>query len=263
MAFAFRKPTLLLSAAFLFVIGALSNSYAQQNPQAVFDQGNEQLENGNYRKALSIYHRLESQNTVSGALFLNMGVSYQRLDSLGKAKYYFMKASHFEETEEKATQAIESVNQQFSRQSAVLPKLPWDVATEWMQEHVGAQNLLLIAIILLNLGVIVFVVHWFLEFYPQYMRIGGLILCGAALLIMAAGFYTRYVSNRYHKAVMVTEKASVLEQPQQDASLVSQAFEGYTFTVDSYQSESRQGWSYVRMSNGLYGWIPSSDILIL
>ena len=260
MAFTFKKLTLLLSLTVLF---GMPNSYAQESPQALFDQANEQLENSSYRQALSIYHRLESQNTISGALFLNMAVSYQRLDSLGKAKYYFMKASRFEETESTATQALESVNQQFSRQSAVLPKLPWDVATEWMQQHVGAGNLLLIAIILLNLGVLIFVAHWFFEFYPQYMRIGGMVLCGVALLIMAAGFYTRYVSNRYHSAVMVTEKTSVLEQPQQDASLVSQAFEGYTFTVDNHKSEPRQGWSYVRMSNGLYGWIPSSDILIL
>jgi len=260
VAFTFKKLTLLLSLTVLF---GMPNSYAQESPQALFDQANEQLENGSYRQALSIYHRLEAQNTVSGALFLNMGVSYQRLDSLGKAKYYFMKASRFEETASDANQALESVNQQFSRQSAVLPKLPWDIATEWMQQHVGAKNLLLVAIILLNLGVLIFVAHWFFDFYPQYLRIGGMALCGVALLIMAAGFYTRYVSNRYHTAVMVTDKASVLEHPRQDASLVSQAFEGYTFTVDSHESDSKQGWSYVRMSNGLYGWIPSSDILIL
>lgn len=250
---------------FLLVISCCLTavSFGQQSPQALFDEANSELESGDYREAIALYQNLEAQNTVSGALFLNMGISYQRIDSLGKAKYYFMKASGFEETSQQAEQALEFVDSQFSRQSAVLPKLPWDLATDWLQHHIGAENLLLAGIILLNLGVLIFVGHWFLSLYPQYIRISGLIVIGIALLTLATSFYTRYVNNRYSTAVMVTQKIPVLEKPQEEASLVSQAFEGYTFTVDHHRSESQPGWSYVRMSNGLYGWIPNSEILIL
>lgn len=234
-----------------------------QSPQATFDQANDKLQAGEYRQAISLYKNLETQNTVSGALFLNLGISYQRLDSLGKAKYYFMKASEYAETRDKAHQALDFVESQFSRQSTVLPKLPWDIATDWLREHIGAENLLLAGILLINLGVLMFVGHWFLSWYPRYLRLSGLIVIGLSAVIILTSFYTHYVGQRYSTAVMVTDKVKVLEKPLPQASLVSQAYEGYTFTVDHYRSKTKSGWSYVRMSNGLYGWIPNSEILIL
>lgn len=249
----------------LFVVITLSCSAAGygQSPQAIFDQANEELEAGNYPQAIELYQNLENQNNVSGALFLNLGISYQRMDSLGKAKYYFLKSAQFDDTQHRANEALEYVNSQFSRQSAVLPKLPWNVATEWLQRNIGAGNIMVIGIILLNIGVIGFVSHWFLSRNSNFLRIGGLTIIGLSLIIVAASFYASYVQERYSTAVMVTQKIPVVEQPQEQASLVSQAYEGYTFTVDHYRSDSQPGWSYVRMSNGLYGWIPNSEILIL
>lgn len=247
----------------LFALCCSAIGYAQQSPQAQFDQANDKLEAGNYRQAISLYRELEAKNTVSGPLFLNLGISYQRIDSLGIAKYYFMKASQFEETEAKAYKALEFVETQFSRQSAVLPKLPWDTATDWLQNNIGAINLLMAGVILLNIGILIFIGHWFMSRYPKYIRITGLTIIGAAVLTIATGFYTNYVNKRYSTAVMVSQKVPVLEQPHDESSLVSQAFEGYTFTVDHYRSNSKPGWAYVRMSNGLYGWIPDSEILIL
>ena len=245
-----------------FLLGAIGISNAQ-TPQAQFDNANEALQSDNYSEALSEYQALESQNNISGALFLNMGIAYHRIDSLGKSKYYLLKASRFEETEERANQALEFVESQFSRQSAVLPKFPWDVATDWLRQNIGADNILLAGILLLNIGMFVFVSRWFFDWYPNYLRVSGLSVLILSLLLISCSFYTDYVDNRYSKAVMVTQKVPVLEQPKSESTLVSQAFEGYTFTVDHYRSQSQPGWSYVRMSNGLYGWIPNSEILIL
>lgn len=258
MAFIYKKSFLLI-VLFCWVVAG----YAQQSPQPVFDKANENLESRNYSQAISLYKSLEAQNTVSGALFLNLGISYQRIDSLGKAKYYFLKASQFEVTENKAEQALEFIESQFSRQSVVLPKLPWDVATNWLQHNIGATNLLLAGVIIFNAGILIFIGHWFLQWHPKYIRNIGMAFIGIAFLIIALSFYTQYVNERYSTAVMVTQKVPVLENPQEDASLVSNAFEGYTFTVDHYRSDNQPEWSYVRMSNGLYGWIPSSEILIL
>lgn len=260
MATAFFRKKILLT--FIYVVTALSLADAQ-NPQAQFDRANEQLESGNYSDALARYHNMVYQNNISGALFLNMGIAYHRVDSLGKAKYYLLKSSRFEETNQRARQALEFVESQFSRQSAMLPQYPWNAATDWLRHNIGASNILIAGIILLNMGMLIFISHWFFNWYPKFLRISGLTILVCSLLIMVASFYTDYVNDRYSKAVMVSEKVPVLEQPQKKSSLVSQAFEGYTFTIDHHQSESQAGWAYVRMSNGLYGWIPNSEILIL
>lgn len=237
--------------------------YAQQSPQAMFDEANKLLDSGQNMQAVELYKQLEDQQNLSGALFLNLGIAYQRTDSLGKAKYYYLKSAKFEETETKAREALEYVDTQFSHQSAVLPQLPWDAATDWLQDHIGAKTLLGIGLILFNLGILIFIARWFFYWLPKPLKSVSLAIVSLAILIMATAFYTQYVNNRYSMAVMVTEETSVAETPQEETSLVSQAFEGYTFTVDHRRSETQPDWSYVRMSNGLYGWIPTKEIMIL
>ncbi|HEX6982324.1 MAG TPA: hypothetical protein VF181_06155 [Balneolaceae bacterium] len=249
--------------AIFFVLTGTMVSYGQQNPQALFDRANQQLESRRYKKAISLYKDIIAQNTVSGALYLNLGISYQRIDSLGKAKFYFLKAAQFDAIEDEAKQALEYVETQFSRQSAVLPKLPWDVATHWLQNNVGSSTLLALGIILLNIGILIYIAHWFIGWHPRFLSIGGYVIISLSILLVAGGFYTQYVGDRYSTAVMVTEEAPVYEEPRIEASLVSQAFEGYTFTVDHYKSGPYPGWKYVRMSNGLYGWVPGSEIMVL
>lgn len=248
----------------IFLCGFLSmQSQAEQSPQAIFDEANKLLDSGQSVQAAQLYHQLESQYNLSGALFLNLGITYQRMDSLGKAKYYYLKSSKFEETEATAGQALEYINTQFSHQSAILPELPWDIATSWLQDNICARPLLAAGIILFNIGILMFIANWFIRWPPQLTRSVNFTIIGFAIVIIATAFYTQYVGNRYSVAVMVTKETAVTETPQEEASLVSQAYEGYTFTVDHYKSKNQSDWSYVRMSNGLYGWIPTKEIMIL
>ena len=238
-------------------------AFGQENAQLIFDRGNDALVAGNFQQAISAYKNLENSNTISGALFLNMGISYVQMDSLGKAKYYFIKASRFEETEVQANEGLAYVEQRFSRQSAVLPKLPWDKAVDWLKLNIGAATLLGIGIILLNIGILTFVSTWFRIPYQKPVKQGAIGASIAGLLIIFLSFYVQYVSERYSAAVMVHRQTNVVEQPAEDATVVSQAYEGYSFTVDNYRSKEQEGWSYVRMSNGLYGWIPNKEIKVL
>lgn len=84
------KKIILLLFPLLFA-ASLRTEAQQSNPQGIFRKANKQYKQGHIRKALSTYHQLVQQNRTSGALFMNMGLSYIRLDSLGKAEYYFLK----------------------------------------------------------------------------------------------------------------------------------------------------------------------------
>lgn len=236
---------------------------AQTNPQVLFDRANDKLQNGNYLEALSTYKTIRDRRQVSGPLFLNMAISYVQLDSLGKAKYYLIKAREFEETSQRAEKGLEYVESRFSRQSAVLPKLPWERFFDWLGTVVGPVTLLGIGILMLNLGVSAYVGGWFLERWSTPLHRGGIATAVFSLLLLLSSFYLKYLETRYSPAVMVHRQADVVQKPDEDATLISQAYEGYTFTVDHARSSEQQGWYYVRMSNGLYGWIPAGEIMIL
>ena len=247
----------------LLILSCINQPASAQNPQVQFDQATQALKDGKYQQALDTYHKLENEGHHAGPLYLNMGLSYIRIDSLGKAKYYLLKASQFDETRRKAEQGLSFVNEQFSRQSAVLPKLPWERVFDWMNREWGSSFVIFIGLLFVNLGIFGWVFSWFKNFYTKWLRYISGTVGGLGLLIVLTGFYLNYRADRYHTAVMVTEKAQVRAAPTQSASLVNPAYEGYTFTVDEKRSENQAGWVYVRMSNGQYGWIPKSEILIL
>lgn len=258
--------TQFAKSIFLFILLSIctsSISAQQQNPQQVFDQANRQLQQGNVPQALTIYQQLENQNQVSGALFLNMGLSYMQMGSMGKAKYYFLKARQFDETEERAEEGLDYMETRFSHQSAVLPELPWQRVLNWLSDEIGSATLLGIGLILFNLGIALFIAAWFMSRSSKWWDRSAIGVAAAGCLIILLSFYTNYCQQRYSKAVMITRETNVMEQPNPDATIVNQAFEGYTFTVDHSKSQEQANWSYIRMSNGLYGWIPTEEIMIL
>ena len=118
-----RLPYILSFFLYLLLFGGTTIAHAQSSPQALFDRANEELKDGRYQQAISLYQQLEKNNQWSGALFLNLGISYQRIDSLGKAKFYYLKSAQFEETESKADRALTFIEDKFSHQSATLPGL--------------------------------------------------------------------------------------------------------------------------------------------
>lgn len=262
-----RKIQAILLLSFLLILPATSAVLQAQTDGGVqdqFNQANEALEQGNLQQAHTIYRSLEQESQISGALFLNMGITYARFDSLGKAKYYLLKASRFDETEEQAVRNLDFIEDQFSRTPATLPQLPWEKAVDWLRINIGALNLLLWGILFINGGAFLIVSSWFiLTRFNRWINISGRSLAAAGFLVVLLSFYVDYVDDRYSEAVMINNQTSVMEQASSDASVVSQAYEGYSFVVDHHKSDGRPGWSYVRMGNGQYGWIPNKDILIL
>lgn len=258
----FNSQNWFYTAFFVLFVG-ISTLHAQNSAQAIFDKANEAFQENDYQTALQLYHQLEDQNFVSGPLYLNMALSYTRMDSLGVAKYYYLKASRFEETATRADSGLGYVDDQFSRTPATLPQLPWEEAVEWLRINIGALNLLIWALIFINAGVIMFLTTWFIRTrYNKWISIVGRSLAMTGIVVLLTSFYVHYIDDRYSQAVMIEDQTSVREEASSNASVVSQAYEGYTFTVD-HKKSSTNNWSYVRMSNGQYGWIPNDDILIL
>ncbi|HKJ33860.1 MAG TPA: SH3 domain-containing protein [Balneolales bacterium] len=233
------------------------------SPQAIFDKANIQYKAEHYNKALDLYHAIMHKNYASGALFLNMGISYIHIDSLGIAKYYFLKSSQFPETRAQAKQGLQYLSNQLSHKSAKLPELPWDKALNWLQTDIGAHNMLFIGLIILNFGILIFIATWFTDFFKKALRYSGLILTLLGIIFLLTTGFVDYHTRRYTKGVMIIKKANVKEKPDNHSGIVSIAYEGYTFTVDNKKSANHRNWYYVRLSNGLYGWIPKKDIKVL
>ncbi len=247
----------------IFGIFISGSGIAQNSAQVEFDAANDLLEQGNYREALKQYRAIEKNGTVSGPLYLNMGIATVQIDSLGLAKYYFLHAKEFESVQQDAEQALEFVNSQFSRQSAMLPKLPWDRAVDILKRTPGTFGLFVIGYIFLCISLVLIAAKWFniLEL-PKHKN---LIITGftISVIIIGLSFYVDYVDQRYDEAVLIKEESSVSETPSESATLVSMAYEGYDLTIDHEKSAEQSGWYYIRLGNGQFGWIKEAGIKIL
>lgn len=236
---------------------------AQQSPQAAFDQANTLFSEGELSEAMKEYRAIEASGAVSGALYLNMGITAVQLDSMGLAKYYFLKASEFNSTKEKSEKALEYVNSQFSRQSAMLPKLPWDRAIQWLNEVPGAGGVFILGFLITLCGLILLYLGWLNKLNNAALSsyIIALIITGTAVAGLA--FYADYVDQRYDAAVLITTSQRVLEAPNPESTLISIAYEGYDLTIDHWKSAEHPGWLYVRLGNGQFGWTQAKGTKIL
>jgi len=246
-----------------FILFSFGDVSAPQNAQLMFDQANTLLQDNDFIGALESYRNIEQIGEVSGPLFLNMGIASMEIDSLGLAKFYFLKAKNFSVTRSQADEALEFVNSQFSRQSAMLPKLPWDRAVDGLKAGIGATGIFILGFFMISISVIVIIINWF---YPIQIPKKPTIIVTAAtlsLLTVILAFYVDYVDQRYKEAVIIVKEMPVSSQPIDNADLVSIAYEGYSITVDTFTSENADGWYYIRLGNGQFGWIhvPGSKIL--
>lgn len=244
---------------FLFSFGI----HAQHNAQLRFDEANTLLENSKYLDAMNTYRQIAAGNQVSGALFLNMGIASIQLDSLGLAKYYLLKASQFETTKTSATEALEYVESQFSRQSATLPKLPWDKAVDWMKDVPTSGGVFFIGFACILISVSLILMHWFNLFSLKQIGTTVSSFALSSILIVVLAFYVDYVDHRYSEAVIITNEIQVKQKAEDAGDLVSLGYEGYSITIDHKKSDKVAGWLYIRLGNGQFGWIKKGGVKIL
>lgn len=248
---------------FIFLVLNQTSVQGQQNPQLQFDQANTYLEESSFIEAMKLYKSIENSGYVSGPLFLNMGIVAMELDSMGLAKYYFLKAKNFSSTEAQALESVEYVRAQFSRQSAVLPKLPWDKAVDALKKGPGALGVFIVGFVFIICAVSLIILLWFKKIsLAQPSRILFPLVAGSILVVLLA-FYVDYVDQRYSEAVIIAKEIPVTQQPNTNADLISLAYEGYMVTIDQFESRNANGWFYIRLGNGQYGWIQDSGFKTL
>jgi len=264
-----RSRALAISVLLVFsVIMGQHYCQAQSNadslrglsPQAIFDKANIQIELKHYKQALSMYEVIDAKDLGLGPLYFNMGVAWTRLDSLGLAKYYFIKASSFPSTRSKALQGIDYVNNQLEHNETLLPALPWDRFFNWIENQIGIHTLIFISILIINLGVIALIATWLWPAYAKWLKNPAYVVLVLGIVLLALGGFTDYQARRYAKAIQVVRESNIREKPDSDSGIVSLSYEGYRFKIDRDRSQNYPGWYYVRMGNGQYGWIHRNDL---
>ncbi|MFW5800082.1 MAG: hypothetical protein ACOCV8_04620 [Spirochaetota bacterium] len=85
---------------FLIITGLVLTAYSvnQEEIDSVFNKANSYYQNGDYEKALNLYHRLEDSGIRNGYLYYNMANAYMNKENMkpGYAILYYNRALHYD-----------------------------------------------------------------------------------------------------------------------------------------------------------------------
>jgi tetratricopeptide (TPR) repeat protein len=263
MSFIVRFHIAFLLVLVFTAMFAISDLKAQSNPQSLFNEGNYHLEQQSYQDAIEKYREITGLGYESGPLFLNLGICYTHLDSLGLAKYYYLKALGYRQSRDAAETGLRHVDMLLSQARPNLPVLPVAEFYDRLYFETGSMPFFLFSILLINLAAAALIVTWFTPRFSGWLRTISILLLLMSFASLGTGFFVDSQANRYSQAILVHNDSVVREQPYIDAPVVASAHIGYTFTVDTLTGQANDEWLYVRLSNGLEGWIPSVGIVQL
>ncbi|MCA1802646.1 MAG: SH3 domain-containing protein [Rhodothermaceae bacterium] len=263
MSFIIRFSIVFLLGPVIAATFALSDLPAQPNPQSLFNEGNYHLEQQSYQDAIDKYREITALGYESGPLFLNLGISYTHLDSLGLAKYYYLKALGYRQSKDAAETGLRHVNMLLSQARPNLPVLPVAEFYDRLYFETGSMPFFLLSVLFINLAAAALIVTWFTPRFSGWLRTISILLLLMSIATLGTGFFVDSQANRYSRAILIYNDSVVREQPYIDAPVVASAHIGYTFTVDTHTGQGNDEWLYVRLSNGLEGWIPAVGIVQL
>lgn len=244
-------------SGFTFLFLWFSLCVFAQAGQLEFETASTEILNGDYSSAINRLDMIERSGYESGPLYLNLAIGYTALDSLGMAKAFFKKAMRFKETRPAAEKGLQFAENRLRYRTATLPELPWRRFFRWLNETAGPVWLLAGSAFLLNLAALILAISWFKGGWRKMTARLGPVLLAFSVFSGLSAWKLIADTQRYAEAVQIISETKILEKPEPDAILISNSFEGYEFVVDNAESRAADGWLYVRMSNGLYGWIPA------
>jgi len=255
----------LIKNSIILIVVIILSSALDTNAQTVqsrFDDANNLAQSGDNSAAYDALKAIEADGFRSGMLYYNLAVVSFQLDSLSVAKYYHLKATRYSETRDASLTAISYINSQFPQRAAELPQLPWEQFFDTLLRVLGLSNLFVIVVVAFNIGILLYMAGWKIG-RPRWLRVLYLGIFLGSTLFLAITVYIDYREQRYSEGMIIYGQYAVKELPDVNSAVISQSYEGYTFMVDHHISADHPGWLYVRMSNGLFGWLPEGAIRII
>ncbi len=246
----------------LTLVSLLPAVLAQSETQSQFNQANEALAQGQFTEALSLYESIKDTGYESGPLYLNMGITATRLDSLGLAKYYYLNAQRFADVTLAATDALDFVDYELGRRGARLPELAWTRVTRLLYFEMNHLAFVAFGLIIINIGVILLVVSWLRQYYQTLNRYLAIVfLCSGAVILLATALIS-WQSLGYKQGIQIVREAQIHTQPDQQTEIIQTGYEGFQYIVDMEESATTTDWLYVRLSNGSRGWVQAEHLNI-
>lgn len=226
------------------------------SPATMYNRGNELYEEGKYQDAIEVYTEVAASGVSNGFLYYNLANSYFKEGDVAKAILWYSRARQILPRDRDV-----AVNLEFARR--VRPDKIEEIPVPSVFKALRA------VIFGLNLSELTFVgcVFYILTCASLILRIlsrrepmrrlagTSSLFLGAVLLLCLFWLGGRaYHADRTISCVVVALQTDAMSGPGDEYTKVMSLHEGAEALVE----EEREGWYFVKLPNGLGGWIPAN-----
>jgi tetratricopeptide (TPR) repeat protein len=213
---------------------------------------------GNYERAAQELQRLLAIPVENEDLHYDLGCAYFRLGKLGPAIYHFERALALSPSDEDARYNLDTSRTLVASRVKDEIKGASDEAL-WVRLST-ALRLQSWAAIFLGLWWATLGILFLLRFLRGAVRAGLIAVDGLLLVLMlmtALGLAAReYHDRRVHVGIVLPDQVVVREGPDVVAKVSFRLHAGLKVRLQ----ESLNGWSRIRLPNGLEGWLPDGEV---
>lgn len=229
------------------------------NPQAEADlwqQANQQYQEGAYQEAAQAYEELLESGLRTGTLHYNLANAYLKQEKVGSALLHYYKAQRYLPNDGDLRANMRLADQmrqdpEIEGEIEVVPPVLVSVLT-----ILPYQWIYILAVLMIVLGGSISLL---LVVRPRTGKWAGYVLVinwTFGLLLMGIAFFQHHHLTRDDFAVILVEKVDVHAGPTQRESVNFSIHEGIRCQI----LESEPGWYRIRLANGYNGWVPRTSL---
>lgn len=217
-------------------------------------RANEAYQAGNYAEALRQYKALQAQGYQSEALYYNLGNSYFRLDSLGKAVLYYERALLLDPDDADLQHNLSVARQKLADEIDALPDF---FLMEWWRQaslSLPKNGWSALAVIFLWLGMSG-LVFWILGKARKLKKIGfvvGIIFLAFSGLFFALANSRVQLEENSRRAIIIRREVALRSAPDEVSESLRLLHEGTTIRL----LDQIGNWYKIELLDGNQGWLP-------
>jgi tetratricopeptide (TPR) repeat protein len=245
----------------LFLLLMIANVIAAQNVDTLFVSANELYRNGAFEEAIKKYKKIESQDTVSSELYLNLGNAYYKLNKVGPTIFYYEKALKLDPLNVDVKN-----NLIFAKRLALdnIEEVPKTVFQRFNKNYLQklSYNDWAIIVVVLSFSSSIFFLLFYFGYSSTRKRIYFTTSSVSFLLLIFSIFitYNQYSqTTKSIEAIVFVKKTAVRNAPTFNSEEVFILHEGTKVMI----LDAVDNWKKIKLVDGKQGWMIADELKIL
>ena len=245
----------------LFLLLMIANVVVAQNVDTLFVSANELYRNGAFEEAIKKYKKIESQDTVSSELYLNLGNAYYKLNKVGPSIFYYEKALKLDPLNVDVKNNLIFAKRLALDNIEEVPKTVFQRINKNYLQKLSYNDWAIVVVVLSFSSAIFFLLFYF--GYSSTRKRLYFTTSGISLLLLIFSIFITY--NQYSQtiknieAIVFVKKTAVRNAPTFNSEEVFILHEGTKVMV----LDAVDNWKKIKLIDGKQGWMIADEIKLL